>query len=259
MNRFISPHPQSQYSKKLISKIINPKSGGSFTAEEAKLKGLRLEVGEWGSLSTGQFLKLFVLFDPEDGVIVDAKYQMFGDSSLIGALEVLCETILRKHYEQAARLSSDLIDKAVRDKKETQAFPEETNSRLNICLEALEAICEAVSDLPVPKGYVSPPVPFEMSEALSGGYPGFLGLAKEDKLKVIEEVIERDIRPYIALDGGGISVVSLSEQLELKIAYEGNCTSCYSSIGTTLSYIQQVLRTAVHPNLSVTPDSSTFF
>jgi NifU-like protein len=259
MSRFIVPHPTSQYSKKLIEKILNPKKSGSFSIEEAKSKGVRLEVCESGSLLEGLWIKLFILFNKEDGVIVDVKYQVFGDSSLIGALEGMCETILGMHYERAKRLSADVIDKSLRDKKEVSAFPQETYSRLNMCLEALEIVCERVQDLPLPKGYESPPVPFEMRQALGGGYPGFLSFSKEEKIKVIEDVIERDIRPYIALDGGGISIVSLSDELELKIAYEGNCTSCFSSIGSTLSYIQQVLRVEVHPNLFVTPDASSLF
>lgn len=242
------------FSRKLHAKICSPRSGGSFTEGEADLK--RLAVSEVGF---SQRVKLYVLFDPEDGVIVDAKYQLFGDPGLIGAMEALCETVLGKHYSQAKRLSADLIDKGVRDKKDTPAFPNEAFSSLNLALEALEGVCDQVLDLPMPKGYESPPVPYEMREALIGGYPGFLKFTKEEKLKLIEDVIERDIRPYIALDGGGISVISLSDQLELTIAYEGNCTSCFSSVGTTLSYIQQVLRAQVHPNLLVTPDPTSLF
>ena len=62
------------------------------------------------------------------------------------------------------------------------------------------------------------------------------------------------MRPYIALDAGGVEVINLLEDKEVIIAYQGSCTSCYSAIGTTLSYIQQVLRAKVHPSLVVVPD-----
>lgn len=62
------------------------------------------------------------------------------------------------------------------------------------------------------------------------------------------------MRPYIALDAGGIEVINLIEDKQVIIAYQGSCTSCYSSIGTTLSYIQQTLRAKVHPDLVVIPD-----
>ena len=74
---------------------------------------------------------------------------------------------------------------------------------------------------------------------------------------LIEEVLDRDVRPYIALDAGGIVVLNLIHDTELVIAYQGSCTSCYSSIGTTLSYIQQVMRAKIHPDLVVVPDIDT--
>ena len=71
---------------------------------------------------------------------------------------------------------------------------------------------------------------------------------------VIEEVLDRDIRPYIALDGGGVELLNLLQDKEVIIAYQGTCTSCFASAGTTLSYIQQVLRAHVHPELDVVPN-----
>ena len=62
------------------------------------------------------------------------------------------------------------------------------------------------------------------------------------------------MRPYIALDAGGVEVLNLVDDHQVLIAYQGSCTSCYSAVGTTLSYIQQVLRNKVHPSLVVVPD-----
>lgn len=71
---------------------------------------------------------------------------------------------------------------------------------------------------------------------------------------VIEEVMKEEIRPYIELDGGGVEVINLLNNREVIIAYEGSCTSCFSSTGATLSYIQQTLRAKVHPELIVIPN-----
>jgi NifU-like protein len=57
------------------------------------------------------------------------------------------------------------------------------------------------------------------------------------------------------LDAGGVTVVNLINDKELLISYQGACTSCYSSIGATLSYIQQVIRAKIHPDITVVPDS----
>jgi NifU-like protein len=74
------------------------------------------------------------------------------------------------------------------------------------------------------------------------------------KLALIEEILDRDLRPYIALDAGGVQVLNILNNTEIVIAYTGSCTSCYSSVGTTLSYIQQVFRAKIHPDIKVTPD-----
>ena len=82
-------------------------------------------------------------------------------------------------------------------------------------------------------------------------------LTLKKKIAVIEQVLDQDIRPYIALDAGGVTVLNLLNDKELIIGYQGSCTSCYSSIGTTLSYIQQVIRAKVHPTIVVVPDIGT--
>ncbi len=78
--------------------------------------------------------------------------------------------------------------------------------------------------------------------------------AHEQKLAVIEKVLDEDVRPYIELDEGGIEVQALIHDKELIIGYTGNCTSCYSSIGSTLSTIQQIVQSKVHPDLKVVPN-----
>lgn len=253
-SHLIHPFPWSQYSKKLTAKIENPRSIGFFTPEEAEERGMRLASGKAGRIEDGNALKIYWLVDKEDGMIVDARYQAFGQSALIGACEAASELLVSKNYDQAKRLTADLIDKQLRDKDNEPAFPKETHPHLNLVLEAIEEASETCTDLPLPDLYVAPPVPHDIGEVLEGGYPGWLELPLKKKLLVIEEVLDRDIRPYIALDAGGVEVLNLLNDKEVVITYQGSCTSCYSSIGTTLSYIQQVLKAKVHPQLTVVPD-----
>jgi NifU-like protein len=74
------------------------------------------------------------------------------------------------------------------------------------------------------------------------------------KLQVLEKVMDQQVRPYIALDGGGVEVINLLNDREVIISYQGNCTSCFSAVGATLSYIQQVVKAKVHPSLVVVPN-----
>ncbi len=230
--------PWSRYSKKLMAKIENPRCAGIFTQAEAEARDMRLAEGAAGDIALGNAVRLYWLVDRDDGLIVDAKFQVYGQSALIGAAEAVCELLVGKNYDQAKRISADLIDSQLRDRVGHSAFPNETYPHLNLVLEAIEIAAEQCTDLPLPNTYVAPPMPTELGEVLEGGYPGWEEMDIEKKLAVIEDVLNRDIRPYIALDAGGVRVLNLLNNCEVIIAYEGSCTSCYSSVGATLSFIQ---------------------
>lgn len=250
IEKLTASFPWSRYSKKLISKIENPRNAGILAPRE----GLRLVEGEEGSAADGNVIHFYWLVDRDDGVIVDAKFQVFGQSALIGAAEVACDLLVGKNYDQASRISADLIDKQVRDKSEVPAFPNETAPHLNLILEAIDTVAKECTDIPLSVEYAAPPAPRDIGDVLEGGYPGWQELTIKQKLTVIEEVLNNDVRPYIALDGGGVELINLLNEKEVIIAYKGSCTSCFSSVGATLSYIQQVIRAKVHPDLVVTPN-----
>jgi len=248
----IRPFPWTEYSKKLIQKIENPRSAGFFDQSDADKRKMRLIIAGEGEIPDGNAVVLYWLVDPEDGMIVDAKFQTFGQSALIGAAECVCELVIHKYYDQAGRIGADLIDKHVRDKPNEPAFPIETAAHLNLVVDAIEKAAAQCTDIPLPEAYVSP-VPMGI-DTLEGGYPGWADLSLTKKLAVIEQVISQEIRPYIELDGGGVEVINFLEDREVIISYQGSCTSCFSSTGATLSYIQQVLRARVSPDLVVVPD-----
>ncbi len=259
LHTLTSHFPWSRYSKKLNAKIERPRCFGFFTQEQSKEREMRLALGQEGSIGDGNFVRFYWLIDPNDGLIVDARFQVYGQSALIGAAEIACELVIGKNYDQARRMSADLIDKQARDRSDISAFPKETSSHLNLVLEAIDNAANQCMDIPLATHYVAPPAPIlDIGDILEGGYPGWEMLSKEQKLTLIEEIIARDIRPYIELDAGGVQVLDLVNQNEVLIAYQGSCTSCFSATGTTLSYIQQIIRGKAHPSLIVIPDLSTF-
>lgn len=257
LQTLITSFPWSRYSKKLAAKIDKPRCVGSFTHEESEARDMRLVVSSEGRIEDGNTIKMYWLVDKDDGIIVDAKFQAFGQSALLGAAETACELLVGKNYDQAKRVSATLIDQQVRDKSDVQAFPQETAPHLNLVLEVIEKNSEQCLDLPLASSYVAMPAPVDMGEVLEGGYPGWTEMEVKQQIAVIEEVLNRDIRPYIALDAGGVEVLNLIDGKQLIIKYQGACTSCYSSVGTTLSYIQQMLRAKVHPSIEVVPELSS--
>lgn len=258
LNNLTTPFPWSKYSRKLCSKIDRPRCMGFFTEKESTERDMFFAYGKAGSKSDGNQIAFYWLVDPMDGIIVDSRFQLYGQSALIGAAEIACELVIGKNYDQARRIGTDLIDKQVRDRSEIPAFPKETYPHLNLVLEAIDHAAEMCVHIPLATNYVAPPAPMDFGEILEGGYPGWENLSTPQKLTLIEEVIARDIRPYIELDAGGVNVVDLINEREVIIVYQGSCTSCFSATGTTLSYIQQILKNKVHPELVVVPDLSNF-
>lgn len=246
--------PWYRYSKKLSAKIDQPRNAGLFTPEESEAREMFLAEARDGSVDEGNCVHLFWLVDKDDGVIVDARFQVYGQSALIGAAEAACELLIGKNYDQAKRINADLIDRQVRDKPDEPAFPREAYPHINLVLGAIETATEKCSHLPFASTYTAPPVPMGGVETVEGGYPGWHDLPLKKKLSVIEEVLDNDVRPYIELDAGGVHVINLLHDTEVIIAYSGACTSCYSSVGTTLSYIQQILRSKISSSLTVIPE-----
>lgn len=244
-----------RYSKKLLARIQQPKNAGMFTPYEASEKRMRLVVGK--SVAHGQMFHLYLLVDEEDGVIADAKFQAFGTTALIGASDAICEILLRKNYDQAKRISAELIEHFLRDKPDKAALPEDASNCLNLLLDAIDDAADQCLDIPFAETYFAPPIPGAPIEMTPEGiYPGWEKLGVEQKIALLEQVIANDIRPYIELDAGGIKILKFENDRELVIAYEGSCTSCYSATGATLNAIQQILRAKVHPEIVVVPDMS---
>lgn len=242
----MEPFYWEKLSKKLREKLDRLRFVGSFTEELALEKGMRFVS------SQEKGLRLDWLVDESDGVIADAKFQAYGRVGLIAAAEIASELALRKSYPQVSRITCDLIDQHVRDQKEVPAFPKNCDPELNLVLSVIDQQVQKCSDIPFNESYDMTPIDTDFGE-IPGGIPGFLEFPKEKKVKIIQEVIANEIRPYIELDAGGVNLLDFFETGEVIISYEGSCTSCHASTGSTLTAIQKILRARVHPSLFVTP------
>lgn len=239
-NDWVQPFAWSLYSKKMKKKILDPLSAGIFKKQNNT--GMYLAQGEAGKRNQGNYVIFFLLVDEKDGIVVDAKYQLFGDSCLIAVAEAAAELVVGKNYAQVGRLKAELIEKSLEVELSL------ISTHINLVLEALDEAVSACSSIPLAQDAT----PFSSLEE-GKVFEGWLELKKEEKLKLIEEVLDAKVRPYIELDAGGVKVMDLVEN-ELIISYEGNCTSCYSSVGSTLFSIQDVLQKSLHPSIVVVPN-----
>ena len=76
-----------------------------------------------------------------------------------------------------------------------------------------------------------------------------------EKIKKIEEVIEREIKPNLKKDGGDIELVDVDGDF-VTVSLRGACANCYSSRTTLKGYVEKKLREQVLDTLVVEEDRS---
>jgi NifU-like protein len=75
-------------------------------------------------------------------------------------------------------------------------------------------------------------------------------LSNIEKMRRIEEVIEREIRPVLRADGGDIELVDIDHD-KVFVALRGTCTNCRVSQFTLKSVVEQKLREQVAETIDV--------
>lgn len=78
----------------------------------------------------------------------------------------------------------------------------------------------------------------------------FPNLSDPEKGAVIDAVLDETVRPALANDGGGITVLDFEDNT-LRIRYQGACGSCPSSATGTLRAIENILRTYLKQEINV--------
>jgi len=74
-----------------------------------------------------------------------------------------------------------------------------------------------------------------------------------EKINKINEILNDTVRPGLAMDGGGLEIVELTDDMKLYVKYHGACGSCPSSTMATLMAITYILRENFDPQIEVIP------
>lgn len=247
----MSSHIWQRFSLKVQQRLQAMGSCGSFDASTRRNMTLICPECTSGSYR----LKLYWLVDPLDGTILDSRYHLFGPSALIASAEAACEWVAGKSYDVASEISADKLDGLLQDVRGKLALPAECGHFLNLAVDVILQgcqICAEQIDLPIIARKTPLPPQGEELNLTSDPLDNWMELTQKEQLNHIERILDRDIRPYIAMDEGGVEVIDLIGN-EITIKYQGACVGCHSATGATLSSMQAMLRAQLHPELLVIP------
>jgi len=76
---------------------------------------------------------------------------------------------------------------------------------------------------------------------------------KSEQLEIVEDAIDRYIRPILIKDGGDIMVLDYIDEpdIEIRLAYMGNCAGCSLGATSTYSLIKNTLSQVIDENISI--------
>ena len=267
-----------EYTDKVKEHFLNPRNAGEVEDANA--------VGEVGSMACGDALKLTLKVNDE-GTIEDAKFQTFGCASAIASASALTELLKGKNVEEAEKITNQEIANYLgglpKEKMHCSVLGQQAleSALSNYKGEAPkeqegEIVCECfgVTDVEIRKAIKEnnlSSVEEVTNYTKAGGgcetchdtIQELITKVREEeepakrpklsnirKIKMIEETLEREIRPSLQQDGGDIELIDVIGNRVL-VATRGACAVCKSSDLTLTHLVEKKLRDLVWPELVV--------
>ncbi len=268
------------YTDKVKDHFLNPRNVGEIENPDG--------IAEVGSIACGDALKFSFKLD-ENGRIKDAKFMTFGCASAIASSSALTEMIKGMTVEEAARVTNQDIanylgglpqekmhcsvmgrealeeaisyyrgtpEKAAEDKIVCECFGvTEKEIERAISENRLRTVEEVTNYTKAGGGCGNcHPVIQEIIDRVISGLSEAPAerpvLSNIKKIKMIEETLEREIRPALKHDGGDIELVDVVGN-RVMVATRGACASCQASNQTLKNFVEAKLRELVWPDLVV--------
>lgn len=269
-----------EYTDKVKDHFINPRNVGAIENPDG--------IGEVGSLACGDALKLTFQLG-ENRKISDAKFQTFGCASAIASSSALTEIIKGLSLDEAEKITNEDIAKYLgglpKEKMHCSVMGREALEKAIAYYRGEadkkvegEIVCECfgITDKEIER--VVKEDKLETVEDVTdyikaGGGCGnchekiqdiidsLLGserpakkkiavLTNLQKIKLIEETLEREIKPELKKDGGDIDLIDVDGNNVL-VKLRGACATCNVSQVTLKHYVEAKLHEFVTPELVV--------
>lgn len=270
-----------EYTDKVKDHFINPRNVGVIENPDG--------IGEVGSLACGDALKLTFKLDEDKKKVSDAKFQTFGCASAIASSSALTEMLKGLTIEEAGEITNDDIAKYLgglpKEKMHCSVMGRDALEKAIIYYKGEpekkkdgEIVCECfgITDVEIKRAVTENNL--TSLEAVTdyikaGGGCGnchdkiqeiidsALGIkqVKEkktmklttiQKIRLIEDVLEKEIKPVLKKDGGNIELIDL-DGTDVLVALKGACANCKTSQVTIKNFIENKIRELVSPELVV--------
>ncbi len=131
-----------QYSDKVSERMNNPVHRGEISEEEARAKGGKLIVADWGAEACGDAVRLYWIVDPETGMILDSKFKSFGCGTAIASSETMAELCIGKTVDEAIKITNIDVEKNMRDSDDQPSIPPQ---KMHCSVMAYDVIRKAAS------------------------------------------------------------------------------------------------------------------
>ncbi len=267
-----------EYTDKVKEHFLNPRNVGEIENPDG--------VAEVGSLACGDALKLTFKLD-EKKRIKDAKFKTFGCASAIASSSALTEMIKGMTVDEALKVTNQDIAQylgglpdekmhcSVMGKQALEKAIE--NYRGAPALEpGAKIICECfgVTDKEIERairennlatveevtnytkagggcGNCQDAIAQILERVKAEGKPDVNPkLTNLQRIRLIEETIEREVRPSLKHDGGDIDVIDIIGNRVI-VALRGACATCRASNITLKDFVEHRLRELVSPDINV--------
>lgn len=269
-----------EYTDKVKDHFLNPRNVGEIENPDG--------VGEVGSLACGDALTLYFKLDDQQR-IKDAKFKTFGCASAIASSSALTEMLIGKTLEEAEKLTNENISEYLgglpREKMHCSVMGRDALEKAITCYRGSaekkiegEIVCECfgVTDIQIERtvrenhlttieqvtdyvkagggcGNCHDKIQEIINTVLGKEAPARKKsplLTNLQKIKLIEQTLEREIKPALNKDGGDIELIDVSGNI-VQVRLRGTCATCKKSQITLKNYVEAKLRELVTPELMV--------
>ncbi len=264
------------YSEKVMEHYRNPRNVGSIENADA--------IGEAGSLSCGDMLKLYLKVD-DKGIITDAKFQTFGCGSAVASSSILTEMIIGKHIDEARKITNkqiaealgglppekmhcsvmghEALEAAIANYYHEEIKPHEEDETVCYCFDVSKSFLENEiknNNLKTLEDVIN----YTKAGGACGRCRGKIQdiLNSVNAIKPIEKptktqmiikinnVIEKYISPELRKDGGDIELIDVDDN-KIKVRLSGRCQACNRSQLTLTHFVEATLRQYVDENIEI--------